>query len=403
MGKLYNHIMAFLFSIFLCSGMIKWIPFPIDFALLSSSLLVVGLLVKIIYEKKISIILNNRLIIIFILLISWATISLLYSSSNEQSIKKILQFYLCLIGLFVGVSSNNNSFVNLFFLYNRIFVIICLLILTFAYVNLGYSLNSYIYFASSSKEGFPNYLVLSGYLVMNFFLIYNKNKIPFLLLKLWILFILVNLGGRGPIIFLSLITIFDIFIFSINLKKSLLILVIIVVSSLTVGLIINSFKSNRAIQRFLLLGSSNDRSSRERINLLNKSVFLYSKNPILGIGIGAFGNEIYDKEIREYPHSMFFEVLCELGLLGFILFAALMINLIAMMINFFRKFNRVDPKVKGITYSLLFLILESQKSGSIFENRVLFSFIGIFLSINYLLINERNKLLVNDEKQPENN
>ncbi|MBO4447502.1 MAG: O-antigen ligase family protein, partial [Bacteroidales bacterium] len=105
-------------------------------------------------------------------------------------------------------------------------------------------------------------------------------------------------------------------------------------------------------------------------------VQLFLDNPILGVGFGRYnllGN--YDT----YPHNLFVEILCELGITGLIVLTAVFV----VMLILGRK------SIKRYIYYFAGLFFMSMASGGMFDNIILFSM--VFAAISFIPFKAKNK------------
>ena len=103
-------------------------------------------------------------------------------------------------------------------------------------------------------------------------------------------------------------------------------------------------------------------------------------NPVLGVGFGRYnllGN--YDT----YPHNLFIEILCELGLVGFVVLLAVFLVML-----FLGRQN-----IKRYIFYFAGLFFMSMASGGMFDNIILFSL--VFASISF----GRQRSLTNGRKR----
>ena len=120
-----------------------------------------------------------------------------------------------------------------------------------------------------------------------------------------------------------------------------------------------------SFERFQLLFQSDKGSSvNVRIEHIETAVQLIEHNPILGVGLGAFGIEGYGVDALMYPHNMFLEVWVENGFLSLVLLI-LIITFVYLKL-FVEDFNL------GVMLIITYCLLNSMKSLSYVDNRVLF-------------------------------
>lgn len=78
------------------------------------------------------------------------------------------------------------------------------------------------------------------------------------------------------------------------------------------------------VGRYATLGSvealTSDENVVSRLGVLQQALDIFKSNPVFGVGLGGFVGTL------EYPHNIIFEVAAELGLIGFLLWIAVVIN-----------------------------------------------------------------------------
>jgi hypothetical protein len=139
-----------------------------------------------------------------------------------------------------------------------------------------------------------------------------KRAILFFLIMIQIYFVLLT-ASRGPLLSL-LIGLFTLFLsYARNYKKIILaILIIIILLMLLINL------SPQKVRDRLFSKNTEGQSTsfiRFMLNILAIQIFL--KNVLFGVGFGGFSSYT---QVFKYPHNMLTEILCELGLIIFLLF-----------------------------------------------------------------------------------
>lgn len=105
-----------------------------------------------------------------------------------------------------------------------------------------------------------------------------------------------------------------------------------------------------------------------RISFSIDSIFQNANNFLFGSGIGSFGILYENQDIRSYPHNIFLEIGFEMGIIGVLLFLFLLI------VYLFKIRRRFD-----FLLIVLYLILNSLKSYSLVESRVMFGIFAVLL------------------------
>lgn len=242
-----------------------------------------------------------------------------------------------------------------------------------------------------------------GFIIFTLSLIYEKfkNEYFFFIFFTFFLFISLIIGERANFIkfFFLFLTIF--FIFSLKNKKKFLINLILL-SSLII-LLIKFYPKNfnttfyskiKSYDIFHLLNYDkkdpfkldkiidNQRHFKHYIVAYN----IFQKNILFGIGIKNFRYESHKEEYNNYkdfsaatthPHQTHFEILSELGIVGYFLIIG---NLFLIIFNFFKIKNKSILNKFALLYILIFFI-PLLPSGSFFS-----SYNATIFWINYAMV-----------------
>ena len=235
-----------------------------------------------------------------------------------------------------------------------------------------------------------------------FYIPKTKNKIYILVLIFLYILILLLTNERSNTL-KGIIVVFGLFIFyeKFNFKKKIFSIAMIV---LTITLIL-SFNKN-INQRFIKEIVNMDVKEKTLFNYIKYSNYgphylaslkIFKKYPIFGSGIKTFRIECRNVDIKNYytttllynnkcnthPHQTYFEILSELGLIGFLLFFSFFFYLIYKSIKCY-----LNNKNKILLSSLLFIfaqIIPLLPSGSFFTNfgaTIFWINVSIIYSIN---------------------
>ncbi|MBW1938546.1 MAG: hypothetical protein JRI67_07250 [Deltaproteobacteria bacterium] len=325
----------------------------------------------------------------FFLFYYWMLLSLFYTSSQGNSIHKIIYFGTNFAAFFP-------FFVNSFNI--RRFIQYCTigvfgLVIWFVPILLGYEMRIHGIVNEYSKGIIGLYLGLNfilGILVCALItsreLIFNNRAVDCSIAFAGLICMLL-LGGRGPLIFLVLCLLLyrlskpvD---FKVNLPKSLaygsLGLIITFVTgklcweTVTVLAGRTMYRLSGIYKGFIGGVELLDTSSYERIDFIYRSlelIFRDIKNCLIGTGIGSWNFEIYGVDKRGYPHNIILEIWSELGIIGVLVFSILLIPLI--------KKRKLNYKYISI-FVLIYLLLNVLKSSGLEDLRISFCFAFMFL------------------------
>lgn len=396
MNEVYKHIKIVFYLILLFSGMMKWgLLEALDLTIIFGVLCILIMFGEILLNP-------NKLVAIwkwptlFLLTLLLLTIlSLGYTSSQAYCYKKTLQFVLAIAAfLYPQIVLSPNDYEKIVS-YVKLFLLTGIGILLFLFYTFNYSFTPLILLSGGKHTTIPSYLVLSGFIVISFFYLLNRNSWSDIMLKLAALFTLFQLGGRGPIIILIAILLIDYVILNVRIKRIIILLsaILLVVGSI---LFLNiDLSTNRSLNRLQSLNSGSDNSVNERIILINKSLDIIERETWLGTGIGSYGIEARDKDVKLYPHNLFLEVAAEIGILGLIISLFFFAAVTWLAYSYFRNNKNAFIQFKGACYVAFFLFLENLKSNSFFENKLLFGAFGILLLLTQYS-KENKPALTND-------
>lgn len=371
---------------------------PLDFTFFTALLLLLTLFTT----KRVRISVNKSqfyLILILGVFYSFMLISLTYSVSRSYSYTKTFYFLTNIIAFcypFLVKDFDSRKFLRYFMWSTIIFSILLLIAFHFEYRG----------DSSLQRPAFTDYsgltLGLAEISGLIFVLLATSSpdtglfpKKYKLTLALLFFVILVLMGSRGPL----LIALFLFLIYkALNLKSRFTVkrqtTNIILISLITLPFLIIAFQPviERAIFRMsvLLKGFFSNEgfgdSVSVRINLISISLQKITHDLIhfiAGYGIGSFNIVTTGVDARGYPHNIILEIMFELGLVG------LLISLLFFIYFFMVRKNKSIVPV----YSIIFLILNLLKSGSLVDMRILFSFLAIALlneNFKQKPINEKN-------------
>lgn len=299
--------------------------------------------------------------------------SLLFTPSSEYAYLKFASFSIAIL-LYIYPLLNTNFSCYKFFDYFLTITSVLLLI---------YLVQNLVLGSEVVRQGDMsiNYLT-AGYMcgVLILILISGLSK------KKWLLFpgilTLIISGARGPILFTFLASLICLWR-NMKLRKLFLSknLIFILIGMLFLGGGLNnndtlSSMLTGSLGRVNLLFQSDKGSSVDvRVMHIVHSIDYISQNYIQGYGLGSYGIITTGKDQRAYPHNAFLEVWFELGLLGIGLF------ILFIVFHLWRTYKNFDYGALGI---LTYIILNSMKSSSFVEEKLLYAFFSIFLSTGYL-------------------
>ncbi|MDA8739480.1 O-antigen ligase family protein, partial [Luminiphilus sp.] len=207
----------------------------------------------------------------------------------------------------------------------------------------------------------------------------NIRNIILGLVQLYLLFMVLTLGAKGPLIAL-IIAYSVLFSYAYSLKNTTIsttkstkskiyFYLIFFISS--IFLIDNEqFISIERLVYFVVnFSNQSDLGGRVWLNFI--ALNMWMEDPIMGKGIGSFGVYVYDQDFKAYSHNIFTETMAELGLIGLLL-----------LVFIFYIPLRLVPRSDNIMFIIpyvgfIFYLVTVQFSGSLPDHKILFTLIGI--------------------------
>lgn len=398
--------------LFLLSGQFKaflqffGLHLPVDLTV-QMAVLVVGLTAYKAVKKNNFNTLNISFFGIGLLLIfyAWMIFSLFYTASEQYSTDKTIYFLLNLAAFSVPFffrEFNIRLFIKTFTIG---VVVLAIGLLPFQYFDLLGSSTELKKGQAFSEIG-GLYLSLAEYLGMIVILFLTKcseaifSKKKDILVVAGIVFVMLLLGARGPVLFAMLVYalyyLYSIRVIRFTIKKStlrwiglgtvFLALTIFLITrfEMTETLLIRSLNRFASLVNGALAGGTGDSSTEVRLLLIQQAIdgiFQNLGSFIFGYGIGSFGIITEGFDIRLYPHNMILEVWFELGLIGFALFIAWILYVLLEMRRLPNRF---------ISYwLLLYIFLNLMKSSSLIDIRTEFAVFALFSVQNILVSREK--------------
>jgi len=208
-------------------------------------------------------------------------------------------------------------------------------------------------------------------------------------------YVLLAVGGRGPIIAYVLSTviaqlfapIFDGEAVSHRRIKGIILGLIglMLVAYVILWAPIDAFSLAQAKFR-LLMSSERGVSTLTRARFFREALVIFLENPLVGVGLGGFALKGLQIATREYPHNLLLEILSETGIVGFVPLVGLLVTSLR---GYKRKIRSSDRRERVLLESaltlLLFAFVNAMVSGDINDNRMLF----VMLSIVHSLVKQQ--------------
>ena len=359
-------------------------------------------------KKDIIKIIKNKILIYCLIIWLYLIINLFFSNYFYESLPRAIFFFRFIL-----------LFISIVYLLNKIenklsyVIFFWLIFFTFIYVDLivQYFFNKNLFNQVSPWPGRLSSIMGDelkiGHLILGFFPLiigfyYQKKKI---ILSLGLLFLtcfmLVLINERSNTLrFFIFFFLFFLFIKEYSLKWKFIFYIIILILFFS---IISFTKGDYSLkQRYINepLFAWKDKSILEGLKQTTygahyfTAIKIFKNYPIFGSGIKTFrlecSKDVYDdktllanwQRCSTHPHQIYFEILSELGILGFILFFGFFFIIIFKKIrNFFKK---TDYQSLSVTLYVLIIFLPLIPSGSFFT-----SFVATIFWINFsFMIND---------------
>lgn len=307
-------------------------------------------------------------------------VSLAYSSSENYAYVKLLQLTTIIVAFFFPLFISNFSVEK----FNKVFIIISLMI-TVIYFPLFYTAQESIIFSYNEFKESKLYSIHGSYLAIgytigvaliinlfsNFFEKHYRITISVLLF-----FSLIATGARGPIIAFIIVVLLYFLYYKKIFKLSNIFAAFTIIFASYMFLEFSDYHNGtniieRSLDRLSALKElESDAASNERLVHIS---FVLSKidslrHLLFGYGFGSYGFEISGYDERSYPHNIILEILFESGLAAlfiFFLFIAILIK---------KLFNLKSFLLWAL---FIFFILNSLKSMSFTDSRMMFCFFGL--------------------------
>lgn len=364
------------------------LPIPVDFTLLSAGFLLFILIkdfIKFGFVRKVNLYVLNGFILL-ILLLTTIILSFYYTSSNQYVYVKAIQYLTIILTATFPFLVYKFS-IQKFYKYS----VIAITLVVALYIPLFLKANVLYMTHYNLMEHSPLKIIHGGYLTIGYIigialviLLYkNIYKKEYRILLFMFLFIaLLTTGARGPLIFFILILMFYIYsnktiLLKINFK---IFLIILVSFAIVIPFLMNKYDFSDLFERTFnrltaLEVAKKDSAANDRLKRISFVISkINTKHIVQGYGFGSFGIEYTGYDIRTYPHNLILEILFELGLMGLSIYL-MYIFLIIKKIYYHRD---------ALAIALFsYLFLNSLKSLSLTDSRIMFAFFTIILMSEY--------------------
>ena len=254
-----------------------------------------------------------------------------------------------------------------------------------------YRLGSYF----DNPNGVGAYSVVA--FATSFYLVlFLKRKVRFFFLLPSLVSILVGVSTGSRTFFLMVIIIVAVFLYFF-FQKHKFIYLIVLGATIAIGILVLNLPALSLLKDRLLLSfqtifgtaSKADTSTIQRANYIQYGFYLGSKNLLTGYGVDGFA---VITEINTYSHCNFSEVLCNFGIMGFILFYAPLIVLLIKAIT--------DKKIeKGFVVTFFVYYLIASFTTVLYYKKIYFLVLSFLFYLVYFDREKKSVLLCKELKK----
>jgi len=396
------------FSLFLLSAVFKEsIAIPFDLSLLLFVVVVGVCLFRLMRNPTLPLV-SLFPTVVFLMLSSLVMVSYIYAPASQYSADKVIKFFLfTFTSFFVPLFFFKKGISVKKFINSTFIITLILTVYTLVMIVSNDSTQNFIAFNEGNYLGLGRAIGLCAVILLCKYLFSEKkivSLLSFILLPV-VLYSLLSVGARMPLLGIFLVLLCMIPMTTIRIKKLNItisksfkkMLFILIVAVTVIFYFVNSGYTSKTIDRISILFTQQGGgdSASGRVDRYISSIQLFGENPLFGGGIGSFSLFFDGKDMRDYSHNIFLEMLSELGIFGLVLISILLIG--GFVIG--RKRIKQIKEDTQYEYTLLFLyvfyFVNANVTGDINDNRFLFALLGcLFMNrdASQNLINSFKKL-----------
>lgn len=128
----------------------------------------------------------------------------------------------------------------------------------------------------------------------------------------------------------------------------------------------------------LFTQGSSSGSAGKRVDFYRATLDALPNQPLIGTGIGSWSTFYFGNDQRNYPHNLFLEIAFEQGLVGLTAFLA-MLSLVG--VATYRMIRASQSHFLVLGLLILYCVIISLFSGDLDDNRLLWMWIGVTLTV----------------------
>lgn len=381
----------FLFILFLFAWVykgnpgLKWVPVDLTglFFILSVGagiLLFLGEKKK--FGKKAVVLVFSGIIFVFYVLISltW-TVGHIYAAQKALYISSLTLWTLIACAFIIASDKRRLArFINLLLLIAAWIAVEC----TLEYIKNGGDVIN----ALNSNYLALGYTLGMGLLISAAYMFFSGQsrikKILALIMSAHFMFLLLVLGGRGPLLSATVSLLIPLLygsrfiqIDKPKMKKYITFIFIFLLSVLSISVYLYSKDSpiTTLYRISLLFDSGMGTSAGTRMEYYLVANELWQLKPLFGFGIGSWPILAGLPDMNSYPHNLILEILVELGLAGLALFGCILV----LALKGFIKTQNTGSVFFSILILMMFVnaLIGAMFSGDINDNRIIFALLGL--------------------------
>jgi O-antigen ligase len=322
LSGLHSILVSVPLVLFAYSGLLKWLPFPIDPTLLFGGWVAFMLILDITrHEMRLEISTRFTFVLVSAFFI-WYVLTAFYTQSPSFWTHKALCLVLNLLAFVVPVACMRNPRDFAYYRNTLITLAITVLIAVFYFylTNMEFLLSQ----GSDKKTArIPDYLMLGVTIGIGTIMVFAEITPIRLCVSFFSLVGLALLGARGPALFTPVIMFIDYMLQNrrrkLRLPRAVIVIIILLLGFVTITRLTHT--ELLIVQR--LSAGLTDKNEAERMLRLGEfrtAFHMIQESPFLGTGIGGYGIRGYKTDEDIYPHNLVLEVQAEAGIIGSLLF-----------------------------------------------------------------------------------
>jgi O-antigen ligase len=197
-------------------------------------------------------------------------------------------------------------------------------------------------------------------------------------------YVLINLGGRGPILatVIALTVFYGVKYRQDSLTKPAIhcgvLLIFWILSYFILNGLFDHTNSHFGQRIAPLLTGQIDEAVNERFIYYQSAFSVFLEHPLIGVGFGGWPISHGLGDVSLHPHNIFLEILSETGLIGLAWFMALLYFIFR---NLTFRFVFSTPEQTSVALITIFSFINAQKTGDLHDNLLLFFTLSLWVGL----------------------